>query len=54
MSRPLIYYVAASLDGFIAREDGSFSDFPWDEDFRAALFASFPETFPAPFHDDPL
>jgi dihydrofolate reductase len=45
--RKLIYYVASTLDGFIAHEDGSFAGFPWDDEFGADLLASFPETFPA-------
>ena len=44
--RELIYYVAATLDGFIAHEDGSFDGFPWDDAFVADLFARFPETLP--------
>jgi len=46
--RPLVYYIAATLDGFIAREDGSFDDFPIDDAYLAALLAEYPETFPAP------
>lgn len=36
---PLIYYVAASLDGFIAHEDGSFDGFEWDDAVVADFFA---------------
>ncbi len=49
--RPLVYYIASSLDGFIAREDGSFEDFPWDDDFVAHLRTTYPETFPATLRD---
>lgn len=36
----LIYYVAASLDGFIAREDGDFSEFVMDDEIVAHFMQS--------------
>ena len=45
--RSIVYYVASTLDGFIAREDGSFDGFLWDDQYGADLFERFPETFPA-------
>ncbi len=44
--RELVYYVASSIDGFIAHEDGTFDGFPWDDAFIADLVETFPETFP--------
>jgi dihydrofolate reductase len=49
--RKLIYYVACTVDGFIAREDGSFDCFPMSGEHFADLFDAFPETFPARFHE---
>ncbi len=45
--RKLIYFVASTLDGFIAHPDGSFDGFRWDAEYLSALLESFPETFPA-------
>ncbi|MEE8599717.1 dihydrofolate reductase family protein [Euzebya tangerina] len=38
--RTLSYTVAVSLDGYIARPDGDFSDFPFDDDFAAQFLQS--------------
>ncbi len=45
--RKLIYYVACSIDGFIAREDGSFEGFLQEGEHIDDLIQTFPETFPA-------
>ncbi|KAB8145802.1 dihydrofolate reductase [Chloroflexia bacterium SDU3-3] len=46
--RKLIYYVACSADGFIARSDGSYDYFLFDGEHFNDLITRFPETFPAP------
>lgn len=45
--RDLVYYVATSIDGFIADRDGDFSAFPQDPATLAAVFDRYPETCPA-------
>ena len=49
--RKLIYYVAVTVDGFIAREDGSFEDFLAEGPHLADLFKEFPETIPGPMRE---
>jgi dihydrofolate reductase len=44
--RNLVYYVACTVDGFIAREDGSFDCFLSEGEHFADLISLFPETFP--------
>ena len=41
--RTLKYYVASTLDGFIAHEDGSFDGFAWDDEVVADFLDSYNE-----------
>lgn len=49
--RRLKYYIACTVDKFIARADGSFDFFLMEGDHVADLLRLFPETIPAPFRD---
>jgi dihydrofolate reductase len=49
--RELIYYVACSVDGFIAHKDGSHDGFLPEGEHIADIIQSFPETIPAHFRD---
>jgi dihydrofolate reductase len=49
--RELTYYVACSVDGYIAHTDGSHDGFSQDSKYLAGLFASFPETVPSHLRD---
>ena len=49
--RILTYFVACSVDGFIAHTDGSHDGFSQDSEYFADLFASFPETVPSHLRD---
>lgn len=44
--RKLIYYIACTSDGFIAREDGSVDCFPMAGDHLPHILATYPETIP--------
>ena len=45
--RALEYFVATSIDGFIAREDGDFAPLLVEADSLQALMEEYPETLPA-------
>jgi Dihydrofolate reductase len=47
MARKLAYYVACTVDGFIAREDGSVDWALFQGEHFTDLMEQFPETFPA-------
>jgi dihydrofolate reductase len=47
MARKLVYYVACTVDGFIAREDGSCDWALSEGEHFTDLIEKFPETFPA-------
>src|SRR4051794_17593833 len=44
--RKLVYFVAPTIDGFIAAPDGSCEHFPASEPFLRQLAAELPETLP--------
>lgn len=45
--RDLVYYVAVTIDGFIAAPDGDAGFFPTEPETVAAQFARYPEACPA-------
>lgn len=46
--RNLTYFIAVSLDGFIAGPEGQFDFFPMQGEHIDTLVREYPETFPAP------
>lgn len=48
--RQLIYFIACTADGFIAREDGSFDFFPMQGGHMQYLQQEYPETIPSHLH----
>jgi len=48
--RELVYYVAASIDGFIAAADGRFDAFLVEGDHAAVVFEEYADALPVPAH----
>lgn len=46
--RKLVYFVAVSIDGFIAAPDGSFDEFRFEGGYRDLMLSQYPEALPAP------
>ncbi len=44
--RRLVYYIACTIDGFIACENGSFDFFPMTGEHLPHMVVEYPETFP--------
>lgn len=49
--RELVYYVAVSVDGFIAEPDGAFDAFPVVGDHAAFLAREYADAMPTAFHE---
>lgn len=49
--RTLTYYVATTIDGFIAAPDGSLECFPVTADVVEFIAANYPETLPTPVRE---
>ncbi|MBL7256882.1 dihydrofolate reductase family protein [Paractinoplanes lichenicola] len=44
--RKLVYYIASTIDGFIAGPDGTFEFFPFEPDLLEYIRTRYPETLP--------